>query len=233
MLSLALALAAFAAQDKVGLPPGDEGLDVVVTRPRWKGITFRADRFGGSGLKMDVSDPTHLRDDGITPPDHVRLDIEEKDFEAFGAGVVVDFELFRLSIDAFMGDWEGEGTLTVSDGVNPPVATAVDLEGETWGLHFGLHWPGLRGRWGGLEASLGPQLSVGWQHEELDPVVGDPAGVHHDEVNELVGRAGLRLGVRVHAGEGAWFSLEAEGALQAGSSVGFVSEISVGFGFRF
>jgi hypothetical protein len=205
----------------------------MVSSPRWKGISFRADRFGGSGLRMSVSDPTDIIDDGITPARTVRLGIEKKDFEAFGAGVVLDFHLFRLSLDAFAGDWEGEGTLTVSDGLNPPTVTAVDLEGDTWGLHFGLHWPGLRGRWGAVEASLGPQLSVGWQHEEIDPVPGDPAGVHHDEVNELVGRAGLRAGLRVHVAEGAWLSLEGEGALQAGSSRGFVSEISLGFGFRF
>ncbi len=221
------------AQDEAGARPGDEFLRVDVPRPRWKGLTLRADAFGGSGLRMHVSDPTEIRNDGITPERRSTLRLDEKDVEAVGAGVVLDFDLFRLSLDVFVGDWEGKGRLTEVDGPNPPVVTAVEAEGETWGLHVGLHWPGLRGRTGAFEASLGPQLSVGWQHEEIDRIPAASLPVHDDSIDELVARTGLRLGVRLHLGGEAWLSLEGEGAWQFGSSVGFVREFSAGVGLRF
>ena len=234
MMLLGIAFAALAAQEeRVQAPAGEENFQVITTSPRWKGITFRAGHFGGTGLRMDVSNPTESRNDGITPEFRVTLELDEKDIDAVSAGFVVDFELFRLSFDVLYGDWQGEGDLIISDGVNPETTTPVDVEGDFWGLHFGLHWPGLHGRTGILEASLGPQLSVGWQHETIDRLPQAPLPVHDDEVNELVGRLGLRLGVRLHLGRGAWFSLEGEGAFQGGSSKGFVHDLSAGFGFLF
>ncbi len=234
MMCLAALLASLAVQEEeVTLPPGDENLQVVTSAPRWKGLTVRAGHFGGTGLRMDVSDPTEIRNDGITPEFRASLELDEKDVDALSAGFVVDFELFRLSLDFFYGDWEGEGDLTVSDGINPTTVTRVEVEGETWGLHVGLLWPALHGRLGGLEGFLGPQLSVGWQHETIDRIPQAPLPVHDDEINELVGRAGLRLGLRMHLGEQAWFSLEAEGGLQGGSSKGFVHDVTAGFGIAF
>lgn len=234
MMLVGIVLAALATQDeKLQLPPGDENLQVITTSPRWKGLTVRAGHFGGSGLRMDVSDPTEIRNDGISPEFRVTLELEEKDIDAVSVGFVVDFELFRLSFDLIYGDWQGEGELTISDGLNPTTVSSVDLEGDLWGLHFGLYWPGLRGRWGFFEGSLGPQLSVGWQHETIDRIPQAPLPVHDDEVNELVGRVGLRLGVRFHLGKGAWISFEGEGAFQGGSSLGFVHDLSAGFGLTF
>lgn len=231
MQLLGAALALFSAAGAQEAPP-DEGFEFVFKAPLWRGLEVRAGVLQGSGLRMNVSDPSDIQDDGITPPFRVSLELEEKDFEALSLGVLLDFDLFRLSIDFFTGDWKGEGVLTVENAPNPPVLTPVDVEGETWGFHFGIHWPALRTRSGPFEASLGPQLSVGWQHEELDPIAGDPVGVHHDEVNELAGRTGIRLAFLYRAGD-AWFSLEGEAGHQVGSSVGPVSSLSAGIGFRF
>ena len=207
-----------------------EGLHLVSHSPFWKGVTLRGSLLSGEA-DLDVPDGLDTESRGFSPPLVVRLQYDEKEISAFGAGVKLDFNTFQLSFDYYEGDWDGEGVLRVEDGVDPAVVTPVSLDGDFTGLKFAVYWPGARYRGRDFEMTLGIEGGAGWHHQELDPVPQSPLPLD-DEVDELVGTIGPRLAVRVYAGQ-MEFSAEAAVLYLFGSSRGLSDEISLGIGIRF
>lgn len=231
IVALVLALAQEAPLPKPDpAPEAPMELGIVLERPRWKSAALRGDRLEGS-FRTTVPDGIATQSNGFNPPLVVRLEYEEKDVEAFGGGLRIDFNLFQLSVDYYEGDWDGEADLVVDDGLSPAVRTPVDVEGDFQALKFAAYWPGLRMRSRDVEVCLGVEFGLGWFHEDLDPVPQAPLPIE-DSINELIGTIGPRLTVRIFAGP-VEFTAEAAALWVYGDSLGLAEEISAGVGLRF
>jgi hypothetical protein len=181
---------------------------------------------------MNTSDLGEFVSDGTSSPPKALFEFEEMhSFQALGAGVEVDFRLFRISASVFQGDWEGEGTLVVDDGFLSVTRTPVDVEGDLMGAKFAIEWPLLRWRSPGFDFSLGPELAALWLHEEFDPVPGTPLPFD-DELDQLVGSIApkLRLGPRFGRLD---LHLDLTTAYLFGHARGWGADAAFGLSFRF
>lgn len=213
------------------LPPwGKEGFGLTTNSPVWRGAFFSIGVFSGSDLEMNAPLAVETRSDGVNPVQRVEFEYDEMEFEAVSLSVAFDFDVFRLSASFFTGDFEATGELRFTDGLNPAASTSTELDGDFFGVRVGGYWPALRYRGGVFEASIGPELSVGWFHSEAD-VTGSPLP-YDDTLDQLIGTFGPRLSVRVFIGRFA-LSAEATGSLLFGHSRGFVEELTFGIGYKF
>lgn len=220
-----IALLLLAAQD-------EEGLHVNTGDVRFRSVEIRPGLLKADDLDMNVGDALEIRSDGINPEFRSRLEFERTDrLDAFTFGVSFDFNLFRLAVDGFFGDWEGEGTLTYGPTAGPTTTLPVDLEGDAWGAHFTVEWPALRYESPELAATLGPILGVNWFHEELEDVPQSPLPFD-EHVNALVGSVGPRatLALRFDRLE---ISAEVEYAFLLGQLEGSGLRAALGLGLRF
>lgn len=208
-------------------PPNRDGLEFNLNPPQWLGIAMRGNVMSGEG-RLDVPNGFVAQSNGITQPLTSEIEYFDKQFEAVGVGLVSDYDLFRLSFDFYVGEWDGDARLTVDDRLVPPKVTDLEVEGDFYAFRFTGTWPLLRARTGGFEASLGPALSVGWHRSKLESPMESPV-VISDEITELIGTIGPRLSIRLKTG-GLEVSAEAETSYLFSSTRGTFTEASVGFG---
>lgn len=221
---IALALAALLAQD--------EGLELNTNPVRFRSVELRAGALRAGSLDMNVGDALEIVSDGINPQFESRLEFRETEsLDAFTLGVVWDFNLFRLAVDGFFGDWEGKGTLSYGQTGGAQTVVPVDLEGDAWGAHFTVEWPALRYESPEFAASLGPVLGANWFHEEFDDVPESPVPLD-GHVNALVGSLGPRLDVAVRF-DRLELSVEVEASFLFGQLEGTELRASFGAGLRF
>lgn len=221
---IAYALAALLAQD------GDFELN---TGPvRFRSVELRAGLLQAGSLDMNVGDALEIVNDGLNPEFRSRLEFEETErLDAFTLGVCWDFNLFRLGVEGFFGDWEGEGTLRYGQTGGPQTVLPVDVEGDAWGAHFTAEWPALRYESPGFAVSLGPVIGVNWFHEEFDDVPESPVPVD-GHINALVGSFGPRLDVALRF-DRLELSAEVEVSALFGQLEGVELRASLGAGLRF
>ena len=102
---IALLLSALLAQE--------EGFQVNTGPVRFRSVEVRPGILSTSDLDMNVGDFVEIVNDGLNPDFESRLKFDETTrLDAFTFGVAFDFNLFRLGVEGFFGDWEGEGTVT-------------------------------------------------------------------------------------------------------------------------
>lgn len=210
----------------------DEGFDFNTGPVRFRSVELRAGLLSAESLDMNVGDLLEIVDDGLTPTFRSRVEFETTErLDAFTLGVRFDINLFRLSIDAFHGDWEGKGTLTYGFDGGFQTVQAVDLEGDAWGAHFTVEWPALRWQSAAFEATLGPVVGANWFHEEVEAVPGAPVPFD-GHVNALVGSLGPRLSLAVRL-DRLELSAEVETSLLFGQLEGTETRAAFGLGLRF
>lgn len=198
--------------------------------------TFRGGSIFGGGLatgrlRMDIPFALEVESDGVRPPLESRLEFTRMEFDAPAVGIAFDFDLVRVTGLFYRGRWEGEGVLTESDGVHPPVSRSVDLEGDVTGLRAAVEWPLVRYVAEGFEASLGPELGLLWVHQELEPIAG-AARQFGEDPNSMVGSLGPRLRVKAVLGRLELFA-EGQAAYWFDSLRGRAVEAAVGIGWRY
>lgn len=214
-----------------GTPDFEEELELNLNPPEWMGLSFRASVQRGGG-PVDVARGKAIDDfGGARPPLTVTLEYDEREYEAFGVGLVSDYNVFRISLDVYFGDFEGKGLLTVDDGIVPATQQVVDVEGDFFGFRLEVFFPTIRARTGGLEVALGPALSAGMHLSEPESPREAPLEVK-DDIPELIGTIGPRLSVRLQL-NGFYLSAEAEAAYLFSSTRGLMEEVSLGGGVRF
>lgn len=236
MLTTAVLVLALQAEGQ-GDPPRLElsapadGFRLNVRTPSVRGMALYAREFVTDRLDADIPFAEEVRSDGFNPVLRTRLEISEVEFDAPVLAFAFDLDLFRLSVNVFRGEWEGEGTLTVDDGIRPATTQPVDVEGDVWGFKVALEWPLVEYRSGSVRASLGPEFGVLWVHEELEAIPASPIQFS-DDFDQLVGSLGpkLRLGVGLGGFE---ILAEGLGAYLFDQLKGWSLEASLGVGFRF
>ena len=210
----------------------EDGFQLNTGPVRFRSVELRPGLLSTSDLDMNVGDALEIVSDGFNPDFSSRLNFDETtSLDAFTFGVSFDFNLFRLAVEGFSGDWEGEGTLVFGQAGGPFTTQQVDLEGDAWGAHFTFEWPALRYESPAFSATLGPVLGVNWFHEEVDDVPESPLPFD-EHVNALVGSFGARLtfGVRFDRVE---LSAEVEEAALFGQMSGLQTRAALGLGLRF
>jgi hypothetical protein len=200
-----------------------------------RGATIVARAVAGRDLDAEFSDLLELVDNGTASPFSSRFTFDELEFQAFEAGLGVDFDLFRASAAFMSGDWEGKGTLTVDDGflsgVQNVSTRSLDVEGDLIGMKFALEWPLLRMRSGPIETSLGPEAAAIWLHLDPDPVPASPLPFD-DEPDLLVGSISPKLRFRYFAGA-LEVSLEVAASYFFADALGWGAEVGLEIGLRF
>jgi len=212
-------------------PASFEGFRLNARSPYMKGMSVHVRDLRTSRLDAHLPSAEELRSDGMNPVFRTRLEVSEVEFDAPAVALAFDLDLFRFSANFFRGEWEGEGALTVDDGIRPPVTQPVDLEGDVWGLKFALEWPLVQYRSGGFGASIGPEFGVYWVHEELERIPESPLQFNED-FDQMVGSLGPKLRFAIGVGR---FEVLAEGlaAYLFDQLEGWSFEASVGVGLRF
>jgi len=212
-------------------PPRDDGF--FNTGPvLFKGIELQGGWLGGRGLEFNVPDGLVAESNGGVSIKTVRLQYDDHfDFESIKAGFTLDLNLFRLSLEGMKGRWQGEGTLTVDDGLSTLSTSGLALHGDFWGFKGGVYWPAFRYRTGPFEACLGPEFSVGWYYQGLESVGESPIRLT-DKQDEMVGSISARLSLRFLL-DGWDISLDAQMPYLFGAIQGWATEASLGIGLRF
>lgn len=209
-----------------------EGFGLNTERIRFRSIELRAGLLNTGELDVNVGDLLEIQADGLNPVFRSRLEIETTErLDAFTLGLRFDFNLFRVAVDGFFGDWEGEGTMSYGFDGGPQTVQEVELDGDAWGSHFTVEWPALRYQDPLFEATLGPVLGANWFHEEVDPVPGAPIPFD-GHINALVGSLGLRLGLAVRF-DRVELSAEVEADYLFGQFEGMETRAALGLGLRF
>lgn len=209
-----------------------EGFGLNTERVRFRSVELRGGLLNAGDLDMNVGDLLEIQSDGLNPVFRSRLEIETTErLDATTLGVRFDFNLFRVAVDGFFGDWEGEGTMTYGVDGGMQTVQEVDLEGDAWGAQFSVEWPALRWQDPSFEATLGPVLGANWFHEEVDPVAAAPIPFD-GHVNALVGSLGPRLGLAVRF-DRVELSAEFEVDYLFGQLQGVETRAALGLGLRF
>lgn len=210
----------------------EDGFHVNVGKVRFRSVELRPGVLKADDLDMNVGDAVEIVSDGLNLDFESRLRFEETTrLDAVTLGVSFDFNLFRLAVDGFFGDWEGEGTLRYGQTGGPFTSVPVDLEGDAWGAHFTFEWPALRYESPFFAATLGPILGANWFHEEFEDVKESPLPID-GHVNALVGSIGPRLTLAVRF-DRLEISAEAETSLLFGQLEGTELRAALGLGLRF
>ena len=115
--------------------PDHDGLELNLNPPAWRGISVRGSLMSGEG-RLDVPNGFAAKSNGITQPVTSEIEYVDKEFEAVGIGLVSDYDLFRLSFDFYVGEWEGDARLTVDDRLVPPKVTDLEVEGDFYAFRF-------------------------------------------------------------------------------------------------
>jgi hypothetical protein len=197
----------------------------------WKDFTINGEVLGASNLTWKAPSVQGGQSNGPFPPLVVTLQYEELSFEAPGAGFTLDLGAIKLSGDYFRGRMTAQTILTQENGITPPVVTPLRLHGMIEGVRGRVYWPAFYAKPGPLRITLGPDATLGWHHEFLDPIPESPVTLDRN-VNELSAALGARLGLELQAGR-AFFTAEAEYSYLVGTSTGWGWEFSVGLGIRF
>jgi hypothetical protein len=213
------------------LAQGD-GFEVNTGAVRYRSVELRGGILSASDLDMNVGDALEIQSNGLNPEFRSRLKFEETtSLDAFTFGVSFDFNLFRLGVEGFKGDWEGEGTVTYGEVGGPSTVVPVDLEGDAWGAHFTFEWPALRYETPAFAATLGPVVGANWFHEEVDDVPASPLPFD-EHVNAFVGSFGPRLTLAARF-DRLELSAQAEIDLLFGQLSGVEARAALGIGLRF
>lgn len=210
----------------------DEGLSLNRGPIRFRSVELRPGILAVSDADLNVGDLLEIESDGLTPDRHSRLVFDRTErLDAFTLGVRWDFNLFKLAVDGFVGDWEGEGTLSHGQVGGPATVVPVDLEGDAWGVHFTMEYPALRYLSPAFETSLGPVLGVNWAHQEVEDVPESPMEFD-GHVNALMGSIGLRLNAVVRF-DRLELSAEVEPGFTFGQLQGTQLRAALGIGLSF
>jgi hypothetical protein len=221
---LAWMLASLAAQEG--------GIELNTGPVRFRSVELRAGFLQTGSLDMNVGDALEIVNDGLNPEFRSRVAFEETErLDAFTLGVCWDFNLFRLAVEGFYGDWEGEGTLRYGQTNGPQTTLPVDVEGDAWGAHFTFEWPAFRYETPAFALSLGPVLGANWFHEEFGDVPESPVPVD-GHINALVGSLGPRLDAALRF-DRLELSAEIEVSALFGQLEGVELRASLGAGLRF
>jgi hypothetical protein len=213
--------------------PIPEGMQWFNAGPvRYRDVELRVQAVESGVLKSDLPVVGEFR---TTPfmTEYSTLEFGDIEHEGFTVGVSWDFNLFRLAADFFVGDWEGPGTLRYSTGMQPETVVPLDLEGDSMGLRVGAEWPVMRYLDPSFEIDLGPVVGVNWYQQQFESPSQSPFPFTDDVQNELVGSIGLRLGVRVSLGKGAFVAVEGEIDRLFGVLEGTEQRVAVAVGYRF
>lgn len=159
-----------------------------------------------------------------------RLEYEELNLRGVGLGLMADVDLFRLSLDAFRGDWEGDAHLTIDDGVTVTRSDA-SIEGDFFGTRVGLFWPALQYRMADSELAFGAAGGFHWLRLNLKETDGEPFEL--DETRTVVaGSVGPRFSILFRLGRG---EIRAEGGGEYffGDLEGLGGQVTFGYAIRF
>jgi hypothetical protein len=210
----------------------DDGFSLNRGPVRFRNVEVRAGILQISDADLSVGDLHEIESDGLNPDRFARLVLKTTEsLDAVSFGVRFDFNLFRLAVDGFLGDWEGDGTLSYGQIGGPTTTVPVDLEGDAWGCYFTFEYPALRYRTPTFEGTLGPVLGVNWVHQEVEDVPASPIAFD-GEVDALVGSLGLRLDLAVRFDR--WeISGEVEPGFAFGQLQGMELRAALGVGLRF
>lgn len=210
----------------------EDGFHLNTGAVRFRSVELRAGSLRTSELDMNVGDLVEIVSDGLNPDFESRLEFEKTErLDAVTVGVSWDFNLFRLAVDGFFGDWEGEGELRFGPEQGPLTTRTVDLEGDAWGAFFTFEWPALRYESPVFAATLGPILGINWFHLEVEDVPESPLPFD-GHVNALVGSFGPRLTLAVRF-DRLELSAEAEAGALFGQLSGSEFRAALGIGLRF
>lgn len=210
----------------------EEGFQLNTGPVRFRSVELRGGVLSTSNLDMNVGDAVEIESNGLNPDFQSRLRFDETTrFDAFTFGVSFDFNLFRLAVEGFAGDWEGEGTLSYGEAGGPSTTVPVDLEGDNFGAFFTFEWPALRYESPSFAASLGPVVGANWFHEQVDDVPASPLSFD-ESVNALVGSFGPRLTLALRF-DRVEVTAEGEIDLLFGQMSGVGTRATLGIGLRF
>ena len=210
----------------------DDGFSLNRGPVRFRNVELRAGILQISDADLEAGDLHEIESDGLNPDRFSRLVFKKTEsLDAATVGVRFDFNLFRLAVDAFLGDWEGEGTLSYGQSGSPTTTVPVDLKGDAWGAYFTFEYPALRYHTPTFEGSLGPVLGVNWVHQEVEDIAASPIPFD-GHVNALVGSLGLRLNLAVRF-DRLEISAEVEPGLAFGQLQGSELRAALGIGLRF
>src|SRR5258706_8117305 len=154
-------------------PWGPDEAGLTWHNPVWRGVFGSVGTYDGNSIGFDVPRGVEARSDGISPPYFEKLDYHSGSFRTISGGLTADVDMLRFSLVWYDGTFDAKAVLFKDDGFQPPQPTDVDLHGKVHGFRVGTYWPALRYRETltdlgpaafGIEAALGPAVSVGWMH---------------------------------------------------------------------
>jgi hypothetical protein len=220
-------------QEKEPPPPegpwGPEEVGFTWHAPVWRGVVGTVGTYGGSSLTMNVPRGLAAQSDGVNPPIFEKVEYHDEHFRSTSGGLTADFDMFRLSLTGFDGTFKAHGVFSRDNGIVTN-SFPLDLHGSVYGFRVGGYWPAFRYRDLHLEASFGPMVTVGWQHQESKDIPG--ALLTRDTLDLLTGSLGPKASVRLLL-DRLEFEVNAEYSFLTGGVRGWTKEFSAGVGYRF
>lgn len=213
--------------------PLPEGMQWLNLGPvRYRDVEIRGQAVRGDDMRTDLPE---VGEWVVTPfmTEYSLLQVGDISYDGFSAGTSWDFNLFRLSADFFFGDWEGEGTLRYSTGMQPETVVDSPVEGDSLGLRVAVEWPAVRYLSPDVEVDFGPAFGVNWQHLKFESPAASPFPFSDTNHNAYFGSIGPRLSIRVNLGRGAFLALEGEVDWLFDTLTGREDRVGIALGYRF
>jgi len=212
--------------------PLPEGMQWLNLGPvRYRDVELRAQAVRGPDIRTDLPE---IGEYVVTPfmTEYSLLKIGDLEYDGLSIGTSWDFNAFRLSADFFFGDYEAEGTLRYSTGMQPETVVDSPLEGDTLGMRFGIEWPAVRYLSPGFELDFGPAFGVNWQHLTFETPAASPFAFSDTNQNAFFGSFGPRLTIRWNLGR-AFVAVEAEVDWLFDTFAGREDRFGIALGYRF
>lgn len=212
-------------------PWGPEEAGLTWQNPVWRGAFLDVESYSAMNLDLHTPRGSVGQSDGVGTSFVETLDWKAEQFRTIGGRLMFDLDMMRLSATYLTGSFEGTAILNSTDPTRPLTNLPVALHGSVSGMRFGAYWPAFRYRDAVLEASLGPNLTVGWLHEEVSSVP-QASLPFRDAKDILTGTLGPEVSIRAMFGRYS-FELDGEYSFITGSARGWTRALLAGIGYHF
>lgn len=212
--------------------PLPEGMQWLNLGPvRYRDTELRAQAVNGADIRSNLPE---VGEYVVTPfmTEYSLLKVGDLSYDGMAIGTSWDFNAFRLSADFFFGDWEGEGTLRYSTGMQPETVVDSPVEGDSLGMRFAVEWPAVRYLSPSFEVDFGPAFGVNWQYLTFESPPASPFPFSDTNHNAFFGSLGPRLSVRWSLGQ-VFVALEAEIDWLFDTFTGREDRVGIAVGYRF